>query len=349
MKRQLPAIDGVRLRVGDVIEVRSPEEILATLDENGELGCLPFMPEMLRFCNRRMTVHKVATKLCNTISGDGMRWIDDAVHLTDARCDGAAHGGCQASCSLYWKTAWLRRVDTDWASDAPMEAAGKASAEFEALMAQASRRSPDTDGAERYRCQATELERAAPVRLPARDLGQYVHDVQTGNVTGRASFRALAIVFYNRIQGKTASWPKRLRVRGGRRFGDLAGTPGPKPTGRTDLQPGELVRIKSREEIAETVNDERKNRGLGIDAEMVRHCGKTAAVARRINQIIDEQSGRMLKMREPCIVLQGIVCEGANTMNCPREITPYWREIWLERVGAPAGAPQTEEQAADAE
>ena len=36
------------LCIGEVVEVRSPEEILATLDENGELDGLPFMPEMLR-------------------------------------------------------------------------------------------------------------------------------------------------------------------------------------------------------------------------------------------------------------------------------------------------------------
>lgn len=56
------------LRVGDLVEVRSAEEILATLDESGELENLPFMPEMLRFCGRRLTVHKVAHKLCDTIS-----------------------------------------------------------------------------------------------------------------------------------------------------------------------------------------------------------------------------------------------------------------------------------------
>ena len=40
-------------------------------------------------------------------------------------------------------------------------------------------------------------------------------------------------------------------------------------------------------------------------------------------------------MRSPCIVLEDIVCEGAFNASCPRAITPYWREIWLEKV-APA-------------
>src|SRR5215210_7288694 len=98
------------LKVGDLVEVRSAEEILATLDERGELENLPFMPEMLAFCGRQLSVHKVAHKLCDTISGSGMRRMTNAVHLTDSRCDGSAHGGCQTACSIYWKEQWLRRV-----------------------------------------------------------------------------------------------------------------------------------------------------------------------------------------------------------------------------------------------
>ena len=91
--------------------MRSAEEILATLDERGELENLPFMPEMLAFCGQRLTVHKVAHKACDTISRSGMRRMTNAVHLTGSRCDGSAHGGCQTACSLYWKEQWLRRVD----------------------------------------------------------------------------------------------------------------------------------------------------------------------------------------------------------------------------------------------
>ena len=35
------------LRKGDLVEVRSEEEILRTLDADGKLDGLPFMPEML--------------------------------------------------------------------------------------------------------------------------------------------------------------------------------------------------------------------------------------------------------------------------------------------------------------
>ena len=71
------------LKVGDLVEVRSAEEIRATLDENGELDGLPFMPEMLAFCGRRLTVHKVAHKLVRQHQPDG-----HAAHVRR----GAPHG-----------------------------------------------------------------------------------------------------------------------------------------------------------------------------------------------------------------------------------------------------------------
>src|SRR6266545_4191212 len=85
-----PGSTSLDLRVGDVVEVRSPEEIRATLDENGELESLPFMPEMLKYCGRRMTVQKVAHKACDTLTRGGIRRMENAVHLTGARGAAAA-------------------------------------------------------------------------------------------------------------------------------------------------------------------------------------------------------------------------------------------------------------------
>src|SRR5262249_50951149 len=107
------------LRVSALVEVRSQNEIMATLDERGELENLPFMPEMLKFCGQRLTVHKVAHKLCDTITSSGLHKMENAVHLTGSRCDGASHGGCETACLLYWKEAWLKRVGADEATPDP--------------------------------------------------------------------------------------------------------------------------------------------------------------------------------------------------------------------------------------
>ncbi len=102
-----------RLRPGDVVEVRAPAEILATLDSEASIESMPFMPEMLQYAGKRFTVSRRVEKICDTVSGGPARSLRmrDTVLLDDLRCDGSAHGGCQAGCRLYWKEEWLRRVD----------------------------------------------------------------------------------------------------------------------------------------------------------------------------------------------------------------------------------------------
>jgi hypothetical protein len=99
LTRPSSEVDVLNLRVGELVEVRSEPEILATLDENGELESLPFMPEMLQFCGQRFRVDKLALKLCDTIDWTGMYRMRHAVHLQGVRCDGQAHAGVRPAVS----------------------------------------------------------------------------------------------------------------------------------------------------------------------------------------------------------------------------------------------------------
>src|SRR5882762_6347885 len=108
---------------GEWVEVRSREEILSTLDGNGQLDGLPFMPEMLQFCGQRLPVFRRAHKTCDPPNGLQGRRMAAAVHLDGLRCDGSAHGGCQAGCLMFWKDAWLKKADAP-AADGRAAAAG---------------------------------------------------------------------------------------------------------------------------------------------------------------------------------------------------------------------------------
>ncbi|MCG5220664.1 hypothetical protein [Streptosporangium sp. KLBMP 9127] len=316
------------LRVGDLVQVLDAEEIMATLDEKGELDNLPFMPEMLRYCGRRMTVHKVAHKLCDTQTRTGLRRMERAVHLTGARCDGGAHGGCQTACSLYWKEAWLRKVKPGGGDGDPHKGATPL------LLQISTRREPGPDGEERFRCQATELLRAAPTCLPLRSTGQFVTDVRSGNAGVFATLRTVLFGLFNRFQHASKRLlPPRLRIKEGLAWGFVKGrVTGPTPVTKLDLKPGELVRIKSKDEILNTLNQDLLNRGMGFEEEMARYCGQTGRVRARVDRCIDEKTGRLLEMKNSCIILEDIVCSGVYKANCPREFVPFWREIWLERV-----------------
>jgi hypothetical protein len=99
-----------------------------------------------------------------------------------------------------------------------------------------------------------------------------------------------------------------------------------------NLQPGEFVQVKSREEILGTLDSKNRNRGLLFDSEMLRYCEGTFKVLKRVNQIVDEKTGKTLKMKSPCIILEGVACVSEYHRLCPRAIYHYWREGWLRRA-----------------
>jgi hypothetical protein len=328
------------LRAGDLVEIRSEDEILATLDEHGRLDGLPLMPEMLRFCGQRARVQSRAHKACDTVLGSGLRRLERAVHLDELRCDGSSHGGCQASCLLFWKEEWIRPVEAASArGDHPStddhrveNASGSSRCTREGLMAATNGARTD-DGDETYSCQATQLPEATS-RLAWWDARQYAEDLESRNVTVPGLLKGLLIVLFNKFQAANSRYLPRLTlIRGGRRYPFVAGAlDGKTPGARLDLQPGEWVRIKSKKEIEQTLDRNNKNRGLLFDGVMSKYCGQTARVRARVTKIIDERTGTMRHLPNEAIVLEGVVCTGQYLQLCPRRIYDYWRENWLERI-----------------
>ena len=332
-----------KLRAGDLIEVKQPHEILSTLDEDGSLDGLPFMPEMLPFTGRRFRVSTRAHKTCDTVHQTGARRLVNTVHLEDLRCDGSAHGGCKATCLLFWKEDWLKPVHAGTAepSAAPARTTMQ-DALVEAKLTTAAV-SNDEDGTAVYRCQATALfEASAP--LPWWDLRQYIEDLTSGNVRFVTMLRVLFFHGLHKLMGMGVGYRlwraayDRLQPRfGGFRYPYKAGSipPGePTPAAKLDLQPGEHVRIKSHDEILETLDRQKRNRGMRFDEEMVPYCEKRFSVVRRVDRIIHERTGRMIEIQSPSVILDGVVCRSELSdcrLFCPRRIPSYWREIWLER------------------
>src|SRR5438270_7440385 len=113
--------ESLDLVAGELVEVASREEILSTLDQNGKLDSMPFMPEMLQYCGKRFRVFMRADKTCDNIKQWSLRRAKNAVHLTGVRCDGTSHGNCDAGCLLFWNEAWLKKVAPDFVSASQVE------------------------------------------------------------------------------------------------------------------------------------------------------------------------------------------------------------------------------------
>jgi hypothetical protein len=334
---RVPAESQQQLRRGDIVEVRPPAEILATLDEDGALDGLPFMPEMLQYAGRRFRVSTRVEKFCDTIQGSRSRRIRDTVYLDDLRCDGSGHGGCQAACRLYWKEDWLVRAGENGESS-PAADDEAVSAELERVTRATSKRLEQSEKGvvELFRCQATDA-LAASEPLSDFDLRQYVRELRCGNVgVRRLSKVAVRAVEFMIGRGLRLIGPLSIKARllvKVRPRGKV-----PEPLG---LAVGDWVRVRSEEEIRPTLDERGRNRGLWFDREMRSYCGGTYRVKARIDRIIDEQTGRMLEIKSDAFVLDGVVCTGDCSPSrwlCPREITPYWREAWLSRVDPPPWA-----------
>jgi hypothetical protein len=168
--------------------------------------------------------------------------------------------------------------------------------------------------------------------MPERALGQYVREVRVGNIgmweLARVGSAALALKIARKL-GLRGKLP--LEVAGENRVdGEKLG-----------VQPGERVRIRSREEIGKTLDAQSCHRGLMFTHEMAAYCGQTFTVRRRVERLINERSGEMMKMKSECISLEGVVCKGHHTSGawfCAREHLPLWREDWLERLDPPPAA-----------
>jgi hypothetical protein len=103
------------------------------------------------------------------------------------------------------------------------------------------------------------------------------------------------------------------------------------PAASTGLQPGDIVEVKSRGEILETLDSEGKNRGLVFTAEMLRYCGQRYPVLKRVDKMINEASGRMRGLTNT-VILDSCTCDGKAHGGCQRMCYSCWREIWLRKV-----------------
>jgi hypothetical protein len=111
----------------------------------------------------------------------------------------------------------------------------------------------------------------------------------------------------------------------------------PSPVVALNLQPGEMVRIKSREQIRATLDQRCRNQGVSLDDENLPYCGRTLRVRQRMDRYINDVTGEMTHLETPWVILDTAVCTGEYSLGrwfCPRGAFTQWSEGWLERTDA---------------
>lgn len=302
-----------RLHRGQLVRVRPEREIAATLDADGKLDGMPFMPEMARHCGHAFRVYRQAGKTC--VEGHRLRRLESAVLLEGLRCEGAFHDGCQRNCLFFWKEAWLEPVvpearEPAVALEAPTDWA----------------RGLRTRDGERYVCQSTEL-LGATQSLSRWNITHFFAEIRAGELT---VWRFLRILWATGLERLHTAFH-------GKRRAALSGAGKSASRGDLELRAGDWVVVKEAEEIRLTLDPEGKNRGLSFEPDMAGFAGGRFEVEFPVRKIILEQSGKMIPL-EHTVALKGVACDGLCTKNCPRNNTLYWREAWLKRVEAPREA-----------
>ena len=246
-----------RMKAGDVVALRTPSEILATLDESGATDGLPVLCQ--RCCNssaERFVFRLRVERACDTLTW-GVRRLPDAVLLDDLRCDGHAHGGCQYGCRLYWKEAvveagrcgWVARgrarIDTSYAA-------------LERLVGQNVERDASAAEERIFRCQATDWFGASEP-IGWWNVRWFFNQSTCGDVGFWQFLRTMARIVLDAIGRRLHLIPPEEYLKRDPSIKPLD----PQPV--RGLAPGTLVKIRSKEEIVRTLDTNNKNNGLLFD------------------------------------------------------------------------------------
>lgn len=298
---------------GDFVQVKSPAEILLTLDADGTSDRLPFMPEMMEFCGRQFRVSKRVVKTCYYGTSSGMRKFpaEDVVLLEGLRCSGEAHDGCQKACTIFWREAWLRKVEGPVSIETSIDAESGRSLRS---------RLKTATGPKTYFCQASEILNATVELSRWERFGKCYSEVRSGNCGVPEMARRIVVWLF---------WKIRKVFLGAYARGTQKST----PAESLNLRSGEWVEIKPLTSITETLDARAYNRGLYFTPAMGGMCGEQHQVACKPEKIIVDGTGEMRQLRNT-VFLEGSLC-GCDCVafgGCPRGEFAYWREIWLRRT-----------------
>lgn len=105
-----------------------------------------------------------------------------------------------------------------------------------------------------------------------------------------------------------------------------------KDTTVVTLRPGDLVRVRSRQKIQDTLDNWNQLRGCSFMKEMWPYCGTTQRIFKRVEKFLDERD-YLLKHCTGIVLLEGMICEGTKDFGpCDRSCFFFWKEEWLEKL-----------------
>lgn len=108
----------LNLQPGERVRVKSAHEIQATLDEDNRCERLRYTPTLMnKYCGGTYTVRKRVDRFFDDHTWRLLKLknvvILDGVYCEPPRNINEGFAGCDRTCFLFWKEAWLERVDNE--------------------------------------------------------------------------------------------------------------------------------------------------------------------------------------------------------------------------------------------
>ncbi len=98
------------------------------------------------------------------------------------------------------------------------------------------------------------------------------------------------------------------------------------------LRDGDLVRVRSSEEILSTLDPFKELKGCAFLPNMKEYCGTEQRVLKAMRSFLDERDYKVKKVRG-VVLLKNVICHGTPAFGtCDRCCFFFWREEWLEKI-----------------
>jgi hypothetical protein len=109
LTRRTPA-SNLDLQPGELVQARSPAEIIATLDRNNCNRGMPFCAEMLPYCGGIYRVVRRVRRIVDERNGRMLHLANPCIILEGVVCKGTDRRLCPRANYLYWRECWLTRA-----------------------------------------------------------------------------------------------------------------------------------------------------------------------------------------------------------------------------------------------
>jgi len=100
------------------------------------------------------------------------------------------------------------------------------------------------------------------------------------------------------------------------------------------IHSGDQVRVRSKEDIRNTLDEHERCAGCLFVDEMYEYCDRRLSVLKPVEHFFDETKQKLCKTKD-LFILAGVNCSGRQRLyrtNCDRNCFFFWHRAWLEKI-----------------